>query len=95
MYLGKCVEKAPAEEIFRNPVHPYTEALLAAIPIPSIESCHKKRTLLQGEVTSPINPKPGCRFAARCPLAKESCRTGEMPLVEVSPGHFSACPVQG
>ena len=95
MYLGKCVEKAPAEEIFRNPVHPYTKALLAAIPIPSIESCHKKRTLLQGEVTSPINPKPGCRFAARCPLAKESCRTGEMPLVEVSPGHFSACPVQG
>ena len=58
MYLGKCVEKAPAEEIFRNPVHPYTKALLAAIPIPSIESCHKKRTLLQGEVTSPINPKP-------------------------------------
>ena len=95
MYLGKCVEKAPAEEIFRNPVHPYTKALLAAIPIPSIESGHKKRTLLQGEVTSPINPKPGCRFAARCPLAKESCRTGEMPLVEVSPGHFSACPVQG
>ena len=95
MYLGKCVEKAPAEEIFRNPVHPYTKALLAAIPIPSIDSCHKKRTLLQGEVTSPINPKPGCRFAARCPLAKESCRTGEMPLVEVSPGHFSACPVQG
>jgi len=71
MYLGKCVEKAPAEEIFRNPVHPYTKALLAAIPIPSIESCHKKRTLLQGEVTSPINPKPGCRFAARCPLARE------------------------
>ena len=73
----------------------FNEALLAAIPIPSIESCHKKRTLLQGEVTSPINPKPGCRFAARCPLAKESCRSGEMPLVEVSPGHFSACPVQG
>ena len=95
MYLGKCVEKAPAEEIFCNPVHPYTKALLAAIPIPSIESCHKRRTLLQGEVTSPINPKPGCRFAARCPLAKESCHSGEMPLVEVSPGHFSACPVQG
>lgn len=95
MYLGKCVEKAPAEEIFCNPVHPYTKALLAAIPIPSIESCHKRRTLLQGEVTSPINPKPGCRFAARCPLAKESCHNGEMPLVEVSPGHFSACPVQG
>lgn len=95
MYLGKCVEKAPADEIFTNPVHPYTKALLAAIPIPSIESCHTvRRNLLQGEVTSPIDPKPGCRFAARCPMAKESCRTGDMPLVEVSAGHYAACPVQ-
>ena len=92
MYLGKCVEKAPAEEIFRNPVHPYTKALLAAIPIPSIESCHKRRELLQGEVTSPINPKPGCRFAARCPYAKEECRSCTMELRETSAGHYTACP---
>jgi peptide/nickel transport system ATP-binding protein/oligopeptide transport system ATP-binding protein len=91
MYLGKCVEKAPADEIFSNPIHPYTQALLAAIPIPSVESCHKRRTLLQGEVTSPINPKPGCRFAARCDHVTESCHTGEMELKEVSPGHFVAC----
>ena len=92
MYLGKCVERAPAKEIFRNPLHPYTKALLAAIPIPSIESCHKKRELLQGEVTSPVNPKPGCRFAARCPFVRESCHQGEMPLIEAEPGHFTACP---
>jgi peptide/nickel transport system ATP-binding protein/oligopeptide transport system ATP-binding protein len=91
MYLGKCVEKAPAEEIFANPIHPYTKALLAAIPIPSVESCHVRRTLLQGEVTNPINPKPGCRFAARCDHATQACREGEMELKEVSPGHFVSC----
>ncbi|MEI3199721.1 MAG: oligopeptide/dipeptide ABC transporter ATP-binding protein [Lachnospiraceae bacterium] len=91
MYLGKCVEKAPAGEIFKNPVHPYTKALLAAIPIPSVESCHKRRELLQGEVTSPVNPKPGCRFAARCPFVTENCRKGDMELKEISPGHFTAC----
>ena len=91
MYLGKCVERAEAKEIFRNPVHPYTKALLAAIPIPSIESCHKKRELLQGEVTSPVNPKPGCRFAVRCPFATDECRKGAIPLREVAPGHFAAC----
>lgn len=91
MYLGKCVERADAKEIFRNPVHPYTKALLAAIPIPSIESCHKQRELIQGEVTSPVNPKPGCRFAARCPYATDACRQGEIPLTEVSEGHYAAC----
>ena len=91
MYLGKCVERAEAKEIFRNPVHPYTKALLAAIPIPSIESCHKKRELLQGEVTSPVNPKPGCRFAVRCPFATDECRKGDIPLREVAPEHFAAC----
>ena len=91
MYLGKCVERAEAKEIFRNPVHPYTKALLAAIPIPSIESCHKKRELLQGEVTSPVNPKPGCRFAVRCPFATDECRKGDIPLRVVAPGHFAAC----
>ncbi len=91
MYLGKCVESAPSEEIFLHPLHPYTKALLAAIPIPSVESCHKRRELLQGEVTSPVNPKPGCRFAARCPYASDKCRQGDIPLREVAPGHFVSC----
>lgn len=91
MYLGKCVEKAEAKEIFRNPLHPYTKALLASIPIPSVESCHKQRELIKGEVTSPVNPKPGCRFAVRCPFAKEECHSGEIPLQEVTPGHQVAC----
>ena len=91
MYLGKCVEMADAQCIFDNPLHPYTCALLAAIPIPGIESRHKHRELLQGEVTSPVNPKPGCRFAARCPKATAGCLQGDIPMKEVQPGHFVAC----
>ena len=91
MYLGKCVEKAPSDVLFENPLHPYTQALLAAIPIPDISSRDKQRVLLQGEVTSPVNPKPGCRFAARCPYASEACTKEDIPLKEVSPGHFVAC----
>lgn len=91
MYLGKCVERASFDEIFKNPVHPYTKALLAAIPIPSVESCHKRRELIQGEVTSPVDPKPGCRFAARCPYATEACRQSDIPLKKVAPGHMAAC----
>ena len=91
MYLGKCVEEAGAKDIFDNPVHPYTQALLAAIPIPSIASKHMRRELLQGEVTSPVNPQPGCRFAARCPYATDECRKADIPVREVSPGHYAAC----
>ena len=91
MYLGKCVERAEAKEMFSNPAHPSTKALLAAIPIPSVESCHKERELLQGEVTSPVNPAPGCRFAARCPYVVDACRQGEIPLKEAGEGHFAAC----
>ncbi len=91
MYLGKCVERGEAKEMFRNPLHPYTKALLAAIPIPSVESCHKERKLLEGEVTSPVNPAPGCRFAARCPYAEDACRQGDIALEEVEEGHFAAC----
>ena len=91
MYLGKCVEMADSKEIFISPLHPYTRALLAAIPIPSIESLHKRRELLQGEVTSPIDPKPGCRFAARCPYVRPDCLREDIPMKEVSPGHFVAC----
>lgn len=91
MYLGKCVERAEAKEMFRNPLHPYTKALLAAIPIPSVESCHKERKLLQGEVTSPVNPAPGCRFVSRCPYAEDTCRQREADWEEVDAGHFAAC----
>lgn len=91
MYLGKCVEKAEAKELFRNPKHPYTKALLASIPIPSVESAHKKRELIRGEVVSPINPAAGCRFAARCPYASTECTQMDINLREVSNGHFCAC----
>jgi peptide/nickel transport system ATP-binding protein len=89
MYLGQMVEKASADELFRNTRHPYTRALLSAIPIPSIHN-KKKRILLHGEITSPVNPKPGCRFMARCPYASEEC-TRMQTLVECSPEHFVAC----
>jgi peptide/nickel transport system ATP-binding protein len=89
MYLGQMVEKAPSEELFRDTRHPYTQALLSAIPIPSIHN-RTKRILLRGEITSPINPKPGCRFMARCPYASEECAK-KQTLVECSPGHFVAC----
>lgn len=90
MYLGRMVEKAPTEELFNNPLHPYTKALLSAIPVPSIHR-KRERITLQGEVGSPINPKPQCRFAGRCPNATEECFSSEPPLVEVSKDHFVAC----
>lgn len=90
MYLGRLIEKAPTEVLFNNPVHPYTQALLSAIPIPSIHS-QRKRIALKGEVGSPINPKPMCRFASRCPYATEACMQSEPPLVEIEKDHFVAC----
>jgi peptide/nickel transport system ATP-binding protein len=89
MYLGQMVEMAPADELFQNTRHPYTKALLSAIPIPNMHK-KKKRILLQGEITSPINPKPGCRFTARCPYAEAQCANLQI-LKECSPGHFVAC----
>lgn len=90
MYLGKIVEKAPAEELFANPMHPYTRALLSAIPEPKLNS-KRKRILLKGEITSPIGLPPGCRFATRCDKCCESCHGEEPELVEVSKNHFVAC----
>lgn len=90
MYLGCMVEKSETEELFAHPLHPYTKGLLAAIPVASIHN-KKERVLLQGELSSPINPKPGCRFANRCPYATELCSTAQPPLEEVLPGHFAAC----
>ena len=95
MYLGQCVKKGPAAEIFRDPLHPYTKALLQAIPVPDLSRRGMKREVLKGEVSSPIDPKPGCRFAARCPFAGESCRCADVPLREVTPGHFAACVLTG
>jgi len=92
MYLGQIVEKASSDELFANPLHPYTKALLAAIPTPDLTRRGVKRQIIRGEVSNPINPKPGCRFAARCDQACEACRSETPPLVEVSPGHFVACP---
>ncbi len=90
MYLGNMVEFAGAEEIFKNRLHPYTKALLAAVPIPAIIE-GRKRQLLTGEITSPIDPKPGCRFAARCPHATDICHAENPQLDEVLEGHFVAC----
>jgi len=90
MYLGRMIEKAPAEELFANPIHPYTKALLSAIPIPDIHT-KMERILLRGEVSSPIEPPNMCRFAPRCNDCMEKCRTSEPALVEVSPGHFVSC----
>ena len=89
MYLGQLVETSPSKELFEKPYHPYTKALLSAIPTIDI---HKpfERIQLKGEITSPINPKPGCRFAARCPYATEKCMQPQQ-LEEVAPNHFVSC----
>lgn len=89
MYLGQLVETSPSEELFEKPLHPYTQALLSAIPSIDIYN-RKKRILLKGELTSPINPKPGCRFAARCPYACEKCYQPQA-LEEIYPNHSVAC----
>lgn len=93
MYLGKIVEKAPAEELFANPLHPYTKALLSAIPIPEL-GAKRERILLKGEITSPINPPDECRFSKRCIYASDRCR--QLPkLREVSQDHYVACHLTG
>ena len=90
MYVGTVVEKSSAEELFEHPMHPYTQGLLSAIPLPVIDQ-PGAQVILQGEITSPVNPKPGCRFADRCPHATEACTKLQPELKEVSPNHFVAC----
>ncbi|NLA87819.1 MAG: ABC transporter ATP-binding protein, partial [Clostridiales bacterium] len=90
MYLGQMVEKAPVKELFKNPKHPYTQALLSAISLPNIDNT-RERVLLKGEITSPINPKDECRFAPRCAYACDACREKCPPLTEISEGHFVRC----
>ena len=91
MYLGKCVELAPTSDLFKNPSHPYTRALLSAIPVPNLSMRKKKVQLLRGEITSPINPQPGCRFAARCEFVTGACSECDPELIEISSGHCVAC----
>jgi len=90
MYLGQLVETCPTKELFNNPMHPYSGALLSAVPSTNI---HQKRAriILKGEISSPINPKPGCRFAKRCLYADDRCRGSKIELDEITPGHFVAC----
>jgi oligopeptide transport system ATP-binding protein len=91
MYLGKIVELGPAEQVATTPVHPYTEALLSAVPVPDPDA-RRERIVLRGDVPSPISPPSGCRFHPRCPHATDVCRTEEPPLVEHLPGgHIAAC----
>ena len=90
MYLGQLVEKAPAEELFAHPLHPYTKALFSAIPIPDPDD-QSERIIIKGEITSPINLPDACHFAPRCQYCEENCHHGNPALVEVRPNHFVAC----
>jgi oligopeptide/dipeptide ABC transporter ATP-binding protein len=92
MYLGKMMELSPAEELYRRPIHPYTAALLAAVPIPDPKRNRaRERAVVEGEPPNPISPPPGCRFHTRCPRATEICRQAEPPLTEYANGHLAAC----
>ena len=91
MYLGQMVEKAPSDLLFQKPTHPYTKALLSAIPIPTVGKERPQRQLIKGEITSPVNLPDECRFNKRCDFAHDICKKGNPSLKEIAPGHFVAC----
>jgi oligopeptide transport system ATP-binding protein len=92
MYLGKLVEVTDRDSLYENPLHPYTRALLSAVPVPDpVVEAQRTRVILVGDVPSPVNPPAGCRFHPRCPYAEDNCKVDEPQLVEVKPGHFAAC----
>ena len=91
MYMGRSVEYAPSDELFKEQYHPYTKALLNAIPKPTLESRNMSLEILRGEVSSPIDPEPGCRFAPRCPYVRQDCIGEDIPFIEVKANHFVAC----
>ena len=92
MYLGVIVELTSRNELYSNPLHPYTKALLSAVPIPdALAEARRHRIILQGEVPSPVNPPSGCRFHPRCPIARPNCAVDEPKLRELKPDHFTAC----
>jgi oligopeptide/dipeptide ABC transporter ATP-binding protein len=90
MYLGRVMEVASAHDLYSNPIHPYTEALLSAVPVPE-PGARRRRVILEGEIPSPINPPSGCVFRTRCPIATSDCAKLVPPLEEVAPGHLKAC----
>jgi peptide/nickel transport system ATP-binding protein/oligopeptide transport system ATP-binding protein len=94
MYLGKIVELTARDELYRNPLHPYTKALMSAIPIPN-PHLKRERTILKGDIPSPLNPPQGCRFHTRCPIAVDVCSQDEPDFREVKPGHWVACWLAG
>ncbi len=91
MYLGQCVEFTEKKKLFSNPLHPYTIGLLDAIPAPRLTGKKLSKNIMRGELTSPIEPKPGCRFAARCPKVSDKCKDRDIPMIEVEEGHFVSC----
>jgi len=93
MYLGQMIERASSRELFAHPAHPYTKALLSAIPVPALGQHNLENEAISGELTSPVDPKPGCRFAPRCPYATKECAEMSNELREIAPNHWCACPM--
>ncbi len=94
MYLGRIVEQGPVEEVLRHPAHPYTQALLAAVPVPD-PNIERRQVRLEGDMPSPVNPPPGCHFHPRCPQAMAECRKRYPETVEIEAGHRVACLLHG